>query len=182
MQSSELYCEKANNYLNIREKKSNIYFRIVLIVSQRSLRTEFTNMFFSLLLQSKGVFLQLARDRTVCGCGLPYPLSGEDFFLVNITLFGGVTNVTHHVYDSPVRNRGFQPQIIGDLRADFGCFSGQTYEGASGGLGVRRAGSSSCNIFSERLPKSAIIQVLSHPLVLLVIFFRALFIFAPFPV
>ena len=67
------------------------------------------------------------------GCFL-YPLSGEEFFLVNITLFGGVTNVTHHVYDSPVRNRGFQPQIIGDLRADFGCFSGQTYEGASGGL------------------------------------------------
>jgi hypothetical protein len=56
MQSSVLYCEKANNYLNIREKKSDIYFRIVLIVSQRSLRTEFTNMFFSLLPQSKGVF------------------------------------------------------------------------------------------------------------------------------
>ena len=74
MQSSVLYCEKANNYLNIKEKKSDIYFRIVLRVSQRSLWTEFTNMFFSLLPQSKGVFLQLARDRTVCGCGLPYLL------------------------------------------------------------------------------------------------------------
>ena len=72
MQSSVLYCEKANNYLNIKEKKSDIYFRIVLRVSQRSLWTEFTNMFFSLLPQSKGVFLQLARDRTTCGCGLPY--------------------------------------------------------------------------------------------------------------
>ena len=72
MQSSVLYCEKANNYLNIKEKKLNIYFQIVLIVSQRSLRTEFTNTFFSLLPQSKGVFLQLARDWTVCGCGLPY--------------------------------------------------------------------------------------------------------------
>ena len=26
----------------------------------------------------------------------------KNFFKVNITLFGGVTNVTHHVYDSPV--------------------------------------------------------------------------------
>ena len=54
--------------------------------------------------------------------------------------------------------------------------------------GARRAGLD-CNIFSERLPtkanpQSAIIQVLSHPLVLLAIFFRALFIFADseFPV
>ena len=72
MQSSVLYCEKANNYLNIKEKKLDIYFRIALIIFQRSLQTEFANMFFSSLPQSKGVFLRLARDLVVCGCGLPY--------------------------------------------------------------------------------------------------------------
>ena len=72
MQSSVLYCEKANNYLNIKEKKLDIYFRIALIIFQRSLWTEFANMFFSSLPQSKGVFLRLARDLVVCGCSLPY--------------------------------------------------------------------------------------------------------------
>jgi hypothetical protein len=46
--------------------------------------------------------------------------------------------VTYHVRGSLVRNRGFQPQIIGDLRADLGYFSRQTYGGASGGLVTRR--------------------------------------------
>jgi len=79
MQSSVLYCEKANNYLNIREKKLDIYFRIALIVSQRSLGTEFANMFFSSLPQSKGVFVQSAHDLVECGCGLPYLINDASF-------------------------------------------------------------------------------------------------------
>ena len=55
-------------------------------------------------------------------------------FVNSCHFFGGVTNVTYHVHGSLVRNRGFQPQIIGDLRADLGDFFGQTYGGASGGL------------------------------------------------
>src|SRR5882762_6693308 len=74
MQSSVLYCKKANNYLNIKGKKLDVYFRIALIIIRRSLWTEFPNMFFSSLLQAKGAFLRLARDRTVCACGLPYHL------------------------------------------------------------------------------------------------------------
>jgi len=58
---------KANNYLNIKEKYLNIYFRIALMISQRSLRTEFANMSFSSLPQSKGVFWRSARDLVVCG-------------------------------------------------------------------------------------------------------------------
>ena len=72
MQSSVLYCEKAYNYLNIKEKILDIYFRIALMVSQRSLRTEFATMSFLSLPQSKGVFLRSARDLVVNGCGLPY--------------------------------------------------------------------------------------------------------------
>ena len=60
----------------MRERKSDIYFRIALIVSQRSLQTEFANMFF--LPQSKGVFLRLTHDRTVvCACGLLYHCSAS---------------------------------------------------------------------------------------------------------
>jgi hypothetical protein len=33
---------------------------------------EFAKTFFSVLLQVKGVFWQLARDVVVCQCGLPY--------------------------------------------------------------------------------------------------------------
>ena len=58
----------------------------------------------------------------------------EKNFIILVTFFGGVTNVTYHMHGSLVRNRGFQPQIIGDLRADLGYFPGQTYGGASGGL------------------------------------------------
>jgi hypothetical protein len=75
MQSSVLYCEKANNYLNIKGKKLDIYFWIALIVIQRSLRTEFAHMFFLSLLQAKGAFLRPARDVVEYGCGLPYRLS-----------------------------------------------------------------------------------------------------------
>ena len=64
--------KKANNYLNIKEKKLGFYFQIALMVSQRSLQTEFAKMFFSSLLQAKGVFLRSARDLVVNGCGLPY--------------------------------------------------------------------------------------------------------------
>ena len=53
---------------------------------------------------------------------------------------GDVTCATYHVNGSPVRNRGFQPQIIGDLRVDFGGFPGQTYGGASGVLTDRMVG------------------------------------------
>ena len=38
----------------------------------RSLRTEFLKMFFSVLLQVKGVFWRLAHDVVICRCGLPY--------------------------------------------------------------------------------------------------------------
>jgi len=67
-----LYCEKANNYLNIKEKNLKFYFQIALIVIQRSLWTEFANMFFFLLLQVKHVFLRLAHDLVIYGCSLPY--------------------------------------------------------------------------------------------------------------
>ena len=71
MQSSILYYEKAYNYLNIKGKNLNIYFRIALMVSQKSLQMEFATMSFLLLPQSKGVFLRSARDLVVNGCGLP---------------------------------------------------------------------------------------------------------------
>ena len=47
MQSSVLYCEKDNSYLNVKEKNLDICFRIAWIVIQRSLQMEFANMFFS---------------------------------------------------------------------------------------------------------------------------------------
>ena len=70
MQSSVLYRKKGYNYLNIKEKKLYNYFRIALMVSQRSLRTEFATMSFLSLPQLKGVFLRSARDPVVNG--LPY--------------------------------------------------------------------------------------------------------------
>ena len=70
MQSSVLYCKKAYNYLNIREKNLDIYFRIALMVNQISMRTEFATMSFLSLPQSKGVFLRSARDLVENGCTL----------------------------------------------------------------------------------------------------------------
>ena len=66
--------EKAYNYLNIKEKNLDIYFRIALMVSQRSLRTEFATMSFLSLPQSKSVFLRSSRDLVVNGCGLSYKI------------------------------------------------------------------------------------------------------------
>ena len=65
MQSSVLYCKKAYNYLNIKEKNLDIYFRIALMVSQRSLWTEFATMSILSLPQSKSVFLRSSRDLVV---------------------------------------------------------------------------------------------------------------------
>ena len=73
MQSSVLYCKKAYIYLNIKENFLDIYFQIALMVGQRSLQMEFATMSLSLS-QSKCVFLQLACDLVVNGCGLPYEL------------------------------------------------------------------------------------------------------------
>ena len=67
-----LYHKKAYNYLNIEGNFLDIYFWIALMVSQRSLWMEFATMPFLSLPQSKGVFLPLARDLVVNGCGLPY--------------------------------------------------------------------------------------------------------------
>ena len=71
MQSSVLYCEKAYNYLNIKETFLDIYFQIALMVGQRSSWMEFTTMSLSLP-QSKGVFLWLACDPVINGYSLPY--------------------------------------------------------------------------------------------------------------
>ena len=73
MQSSVLYCKKAYNYLNIKENFLDIYFQIALMVGQRSLQMEFATMSLSLS-QSIYIFLQLACDLVVNGCGLPYEL------------------------------------------------------------------------------------------------------------
>ena len=74
MQSSVLYCKKAYNSLNIQEKNLDIYFQIALMVNQISLWTEFATMSFFSMPQSKGVFLQSARDLAENGCSIPYRL------------------------------------------------------------------------------------------------------------
>ena len=79
-------CNLHYNYLNIQEKNFNIYFRIVLMVNQISLQTEFATMSFLSLPQSKGVFLRSARDLVVNGCGIPYNTHRTTFYY--ITLFG----------------------------------------------------------------------------------------------
>ena len=81
MQSSVLYCGKAYNYLNIKENFLDIYFQIALMVGQRSSRTEFATMPFLSLLQSKGVFLRLARDLVVNGRGIPYVVAQNITFI-----------------------------------------------------------------------------------------------------
>ena len=52
--------------------------------------------------------------------------------------------VTWTTWPIPVRNSGFEPHIIADLRVDLGDFSGQTYGGASGGLHSNVMHDSSC--------------------------------------
>jgi hypothetical protein len=47
------------------------------------LGTEFAKMFFSVLLQVKGVFWRSARDVVVCQCGLPYHII---FTVANVNL------------------------------------------------------------------------------------------------
>ena len=60
MQSSVLYYEKANNYLNIRERKLDIYFRIALIV----ILVDRICKYVLLIVTVAAVNRLLARDRT----------------------------------------------------------------------------------------------------------------------
>jgi hypothetical protein len=118
MQSSVLYCKKTNNYLNIKGKKLYIYFWITLIVIQRSLRTEFANMFFLSLLQAKGAFLRLARDVVKYGCGLPY---------IRDTQFGLATSHHLHSYAKRQNNQQLYCWLPDGIYADYGNSGKQAY-------------------------------------------------------
>ena len=66
---------KRKNFITLsilQNKLFKNYLQVSWTNIERSLRTEFAKMFFSALLQVKGVFLQSARDVVICQCGLPY--------------------------------------------------------------------------------------------------------------
>jgi hypothetical protein len=66
-----LYCEKANNYLNIKEKNLDIYFRIALHNSYPEILADGICKYVLLIVAAgERCILRSARDLVVCECGL----------------------------------------------------------------------------------------------------------------